>query len=264
MKSNRLPLLASFFMLAAFLCSASTAAAQSARTWVSGLGDDANPDSRQANGKTFMGTLCKTSAGGEINAIDGGPYGSVTIPKSVTIDGQGVMAGITASGTNGVTVNAGQNDVITLRHLSINASVAPGGSGSAGGNYGILVMAAGVVRIEDCDILGGAINGIDFSPTTTNTTLYILNSRIYDFAGAGININPTGTGCKVIVENTVIEHCGKGINTTASVTISGTTVAGNTGAGLATSGGGTIVTFHDNKIFGNNPDGNATGSLPLR
>src|SRR5882672_11712612 len=104
-------------------CCAAPAFAQATRTWVSGAGDDVNPCSRTAPCKTFAGAISKTAAGGEIDALDPGGFGAVTITKSITIDAC-CMAGILAAGTNGVTVNdsltATPNTiVVTLRHISI-------------------------------------------------------------------------------------------------------------------------------------------------
>jgi hypothetical protein len=90
-----------------------------ALTFVSGVGDDANPCSREAPCRTFAGAISKTKAGGEIDALDPGGYGPVTITKSITIDG-GRMASILASGTDGIAINAGSTDVIILRNLGIN------------------------------------------------------------------------------------------------------------------------------------------------
>ena len=90
-------------------------------TFVSGVGDDANPCRRTAPCRTFAAAISKTKAGGEIDVLDPGGYGPVTITKSITIDGKG-MASILASGTNGITVNAGSTDVIILRNLSINGA----------------------------------------------------------------------------------------------------------------------------------------------
>ena len=59
--------------------------AQATRTWVSGVGDDANPCSRTAPCKTFAGAISKTAAKGEINCIDPGGFGGVTITKPITI-----------------------------------------------------------------------------------------------------------------------------------------------------------------------------------
>src|SRR5712691_6573712 len=79
----------------------SLAQAQATRTWVSGVGDDANPGSRTAPCKTFAGAISKTAPGGEIDAIDPGGFGTLTITKAVTIDGQGTFASVLAAGTVG-------------------------------------------------------------------------------------------------------------------------------------------------------------------
>src|SRR6476469_6244329 len=111
--------------VAAFVLTVTSMAnAQATRTWVSGVGDDANPCSRTAPCKTFAGAISKTAVNGEIDALDPGGFGAVTITKSITIDAC-CMAGILAAGTNGVTVNDSLSGtpntaVVTLRHLSIN------------------------------------------------------------------------------------------------------------------------------------------------
>src|SRR5882672_8393711 len=66
---------------------ASLAQGQATRTWVSGVGDDVNPCSRTAPCKTFAGAISKTAEGGEIDVLDPGGYGAVTITKAMTIDG---------------------------------------------------------------------------------------------------------------------------------------------------------------------------------
>ena len=76
---------------------AAPAQAQATRTWVSGVGDDANPCSRTAPCKTFAGAISKTAANGEINVLDPGGFGAVTITKSITINGEGFEAGMLAS-----------------------------------------------------------------------------------------------------------------------------------------------------------------------
>src|ERR1700727_3142380 len=62
--------------------------AQATRTWISGVGDDANPCSRTAPCKTFAGAISKTTTGGEIDALDPGGFGALTITKSITISSQ--------------------------------------------------------------------------------------------------------------------------------------------------------------------------------
>src|SRR2546430_5064824 len=131
---------------------ASLAQAQASRTWVSGVGDDANPCSRTAPCKTFAGAISKTADCGEIDALDPGGFGAVTITKSITIDGTGTLAGILASLTTGVIINADNTKVITLRGLSIN--------GACNGIRGINILAAKTVNIEDCVIFRFANEGI--------------------------------------------------------------------------------------------------------
>src|SRR5688572_26930587 len=86
---------------------------QASRTWVSGVGDDANPCSRTAPCKTFAGAISKTAAGGEINTVDPGAFGAVTITKSITIRARGGEAGVLTSLTNAIIINAGVNDKVT-------------------------------------------------------------------------------------------------------------------------------------------------------
>src|SRR5712672_3947866 len=120
MRKIMLPLSMSLTLLVICLWS-SAAQAQATRTWVSGVGDDANPCSRTAPCKTFAGAISKTAAGGEIDALDPAGYGAVTITKGITIDGGGgQVASVLVSGTNGIVIQAGASDVIILRNLRLN------------------------------------------------------------------------------------------------------------------------------------------------
>jgi hypothetical protein len=133
----------------------SLAHAQATRTWVSGVGDDANPCSRTAPCKTFAGAISKTANGGEIDALDPGGYGAVTITKGITIDGNGTLASILFSGTNGVVVNATANDIIILRNLTLN------GAGTTLGVDAIRYLAGKELHVENCRIQRFSDDGID-------------------------------------------------------------------------------------------------------
>src|ERR1700716_2523461 len=111
-----------FILTTVLIVGFSTAAfGQASRTWVSGVGDDANPCSRTAPCKTFAGAISKTAASGEIDVLDPGGFGALTITKGITIDGGGgQVASVLVAGTNGIVVSAGTTDVITLRNLRIN------------------------------------------------------------------------------------------------------------------------------------------------
>src|SRR6184192_3830521 len=116
---RRLAKLAPALALMALALPAS-ASAQATRTWVSGVGDDANSCSRTAPCKTFAGAISKTANGGEINCLDPGGFGGVTITKSLTIKCHYTEGGVLVSGTNAIVINATATDKVTLRGLDIN------------------------------------------------------------------------------------------------------------------------------------------------
>ena len=113
----------------------STAAqAQATRTWVSGVGDDANPCSRTAPCNTFAGAISKTATTGEINCLDSGGFGALTIIKSITIKCEGVIGGVLAAGTIGFTVNLpGGNGVDCIRTAGARCFILDGVINNNGG-----------------------------------------------------------------------------------------------------------------------------------
>ncbi|HEX6741800.1 MAG TPA: right-handed parallel beta-helix repeat-containing protein [Sphingomicrobium sp.] len=184
---------------------ASGASAQATRTWVSGVGDDANPCSRTAPCKTFAGAISKTATGGEINAIDPGGFGAVTINKSITIDGNSTQAGILALNTNGIIVN-GPAVTVNLRNLSIN-----GANGTTGN--GIRILQAGAVNIDNVNIMnfaGTGTNGrgITIETVTSGVRVNVTNSSIFNMENHGIHAVPTGGSVQLVVDNSRIENGG--------------------------------------------------------
>src|SRR5437016_2171897 len=121
MKSNPISKLTKTAFIALVACALGSplAFAQATRTWVSGVGDDANPCSRTAPCKTFAGAISKTPTNGEINVLDPRGFGAVTITKAITILSEGFEAGVLVSGTNGIIVNAAAGTAVTLRGLDI-------------------------------------------------------------------------------------------------------------------------------------------------
>src|SRR5437660_1760724 len=125
----------------------SMANAQATRTWVSGVGDDANPCSRTAPCKTFAGAISKTAAGGEIDCLDPGGFGQVTITKGMTIDCDAGTGGILGSAGNAININAGTG-IVVLRSLNINGGTALTGMVA----NGISITSAAQVHILDMNI----------------------------------------------------------------------------------------------------------------
>src|SRR5919106_344355 len=140
------------------------ASAQATRTWVSGVGDDANPCSRTAPCKTFAGAISKTANGGEINCLDPGGFGGVTIGKSLTIKCQHTEGGVLVSGTNAIVINATATDKVTLRGLDINGI----GTGAQTSLTGVKVLSAARVELFDNEIYRFRA-GVAVVPTSTQT-----------------------------------------------------------------------------------------------
>ena len=179
-------------LFAASLLASSPAAAQATRTWVSGVGDDVNPCSRTAPCKTFAGAISKTAAGGEINCIDPGGFGAVTITKSMTIDCSTVTAGVLVAGTNGITINTATdpNSRVAIRGLTIDGG--PPGSNSLAG---IRVVQAGTVIIENVRIWnfsGTPGRGVNIDGAAQNMQVFIANSTIDNNSGGGVVASPGG------------------------------------------------------------------------
>jgi hypothetical protein len=214
---------------------------QATRTWVSGVGDDAGPCSRTAPGKTWAGAISKTAAGGEIDALDPGGFGAVTITKSITLDGGGNTAGVLVSGTNGVVVDDGGTGsiVVVLRGLDINGLGTGGGNPANFGINGIKIISAKAVYVENCTIQGFAQNGIDFEPATNCqlfvTSTIVRNNDLNGSSPAGIFVHPTGgVTAMATVDQSRMENNMNGLEAddNSQVTVSNSQAAGNSNFGF--------------------------------
>ncbi len=160
---------------------------QATRTWVSGVGDDANPCSRTAPCKTFAGAISKTAAGGQISVLDPGGYGSVTIAKSITIDGAGTLASVLHSGVQGVVINAAATDTVILRNIQFD------GAGTTIGTNAISILNAKAVIVENCAIMNSQ-KGISVTNSANQINIYMSNVDIDHESLNGIAFQPSGTG----------------------------------------------------------------------
>jgi hypothetical protein len=223
--------------LALFAVSA-PAHAQATRTWVSGVGDDLNPCSRTAPCKTFAGAISKTFINGEIDCLDPGGYGAVTITKSITIDCTGTFGSILASGTTGIVISipVGANDpfrTVRLRGLSINGSGASGTIGTRTGIRGVRILDALVVEIEDSVIFDFTTAGIQDSRTSPNGKLMIRNTVVRDVTQTGIGAGGANPN-NVSIENvhSINNAFGVAAATGNRISIKRSVFAGNTTAGV--------------------------------
>lgn len=236
--------------------------AQATRTWVSGVGDDANPCSRTAPCKTFAGAISKTAASGVISVLDPGGFGAVTITKSITIENDGAIGGILSAGTNGIIVNAAQTDKVVLRGLSIDG----GGSGLDG----IRFLKGGSLTVERCVINGIVQKGINFIPNgeagVVTPSLVVTDTQIHNAAdptnGGAINIASTnGATARVLLSNVQMTRSLFGLKVTAParVTVRNSSASNNDLNGFQASGAGAFLVIDDSNASNNN--GTAVASL---
>src|SRR5947209_15324453 len=171
---------------------AGAAQAQASRTWVSGVGDDANPCSRTAPCKTFAGAISKAAAGGEIDCLDSAGYGAVTITKGITINCLGVIGSVLVSGTNGIVVQAGPSDVVYLRGIEVN--------GIGTGLSGIRFLAGKALVVDNCAIYGFTQNGIDVVLAASGSSVTVKDCTILNLGGVGIRSTTSAGGVSVSVD----------------------------------------------------------------
>ena len=258
---------------------AAPAHAQASRTWVSGLGDDANPCSRTAPCKTFAGAMSKTAATGEINCLDPGGFGAVTITKSLTISCEAGTASVQVSGTNAIVINAAATDNIYLKGLDLD--------GFGTGLVGIEFLSGASLVVDSCVIRGFQGSGglaIAFKPGA-NATMTVVNTVVARngtaATGGGIQVlpgNATATAT-VILSHVTLERNGIGLaavgaGAASTVQIYESTINGSLTTGILASGAGAtvrigrsaitgsggaatsgnVLSYLDNQINANNPD----------
>jgi Right handed beta helix region len=272
-----------------FLASA-PAHAQATRTWVSGVGDDANPCSRTAPCKTFAGAISKTAPAGEIDCLDPGGFGALTITKSITLNCTATLGSVLVSGTNGITIAAATTDNVVLRNIQIQGI----GSGLAG----LKILTAASVTIDNCVITQFTQQGISDVRTAGSTKLFVRNTVIQNNAGAGVGLAATGpnnvvldnvsstnnlsgltgaTGNNVIAQHSVFSgNSSFGVQADAGSTmnVDNSAISNNGGTGVSASGtirlsnstvtfniaGGSFTSYGNNRTLGNGSDPTITNA----
>ncbi|HEY6188651.1 MAG TPA: right-handed parallel beta-helix repeat-containing protein [Pyrinomonadaceae bacterium] len=209
-------------ILACVACGASAAHAQQLRSWVSGVGDDGNPCTRTAPCKTFATAQSNTFTDGEINVLDPGGFGTVTIIKSLTIDGTGTFTSILApSFSTAINVNLTDlsgNDplrTVRLRGISLNGNGQNGNAGTRAATRGINISSSNpgivLVFIEDCVIDGFTNEGLLFN--SNGGRMNVRNTTIRNNGTAGIKIDSSGSNLnRATIEHSTVTLSGNGIH----------------------------------------------------
>jgi nitrous oxidase accessory protein NosD len=209
-------------------------AAGANRTFVSALGNDANPCSITQPCRTMQAAFNATAAGGTIDVLDPTGYGALVINKAVTIDGHGWAELNSPAGGNAVTISIGANDTVNLRGLTL--------VGGGTGVDGVLFMSGGSLHIQH-SVARGFINGIRVTGVSSNVTISDTVASGNSFAG--IKFAPSGS---------------------ASLTIERVEVSGNPSSGFFVDGSSApkaariVAAFADCVAAGNNTGIDVVGS----
>jgi hypothetical protein len=218
MRSTTFPFL--LILVGVFALATTPASAQATRTWVSGVGDDANPCSRTAPCKTFAGAIAKTAASGEIDCLDSGGFGALTITKAISIVCEGVIGGVSVPGTNGINVAAASTDTVVLQGLDIDGA-------------------------------GSGINGVNF---TSGLQLYVIRCTIRRFTGNGVNVTSSTLGGHAFINDSTIQLNAGGVNVqgTSNVgSVTNTYILSNTSFGVQANGTGNVVGVQNSTLNNN-------------
>jgi hypothetical protein len=238
-----------------FFCLTGSLAFGVPRTWVAGSSTtNTAPCSRSAPCMTFAFALGQTDAGGEIDVLDSGDFGGVTIGQSVSIVAQGVVAGIQAPGADAIFVG-GSNVVVVLRGLTLD-----GVNGGVGAGVGIVFAGSGVLHVESCTIHNFA-NGILVVPTTSSHVL-IKDTIVRNSVGSGIVFNPGGSATVTAsLDNVRSENNGRSgvraVDTSSDISVRNSVLAGNAESGFAAdaNSGHVVINIESSIASGNSLDG---------
>jgi hypothetical protein len=237
--------------------------AQATRTWVSGVGNDADPCSRTSPCKTFAGAISKTSINGIINCIDSGAYGAVTITKSITIDCHDVFASILngndQSSFTGIIINVGPDAkdpwrTVRLRNIDI--------SGNGYGTVGISILQAAAVILEDLEITGNTKQGINDARTeAAGSVLTIKNTVVANNAGPGISAAAQGNTLMLDNVQSLRNTYGLALGKTNAATIARSVFSSNATAGIEVDPGGQLML--DSSLVSYNTTGIVSNGGPV-
>lgn len=227
---------------------AAPASAQATRTWISGVGDDVNPCSRTAPCKTFAGAISKTAANGEINCLDPGGFGAVTITKAITLRCNTVEGGVLLAGSSGIVINAGVNDKVVIDGLDIEGLASAGNS-----TNGINILSARDVVVRDTSIRGfiaaGAGNGILVNGAN-QIALTVEHSFIFN-NNVGILVSSSGgNGAARVYDSLITANANAGVRVTGAgnkAELSGNKIT-RTPKSIEILSGGSVSSYGDNVL----------------
>ena len=214
-----------------------------ARTFVSATsaGVDTNPCTTAAPCRTLAHALTLTTPGGEIQVLDSGGYGGLTIDRPITIAAsEGVYAGVSVPSGDGIVANPGPSGPVVLRGLTINSTGA--------GSRGVVQSSGTALYVENC-VISNFVEGIHAMPPGASS-LFVRNSSLLANA-TGISAGTTASGSLALeIDNVTFDK-----STSAGLQISQLGASGTVRNSAFTSGGSGIIVA---------PSSGSTGKLEIR
>src|SRR5260370_37407866 len=180
------------------LAAGRTAYGQKNRSWVANYGSDGSPCTLASPCLTLERAHDNTNAGGEVDVLTPGDYGTVVITKAITIDG-GTFASIEVGINRGaaITVSAGSSDTVVLRNLSITGL--PGLLDTQGINF----SRGKKLSVENV-VLSGIGNGVSVS--TSALSELVIKDTVIRGSYAGVYCLPQSGSRPAVTRDNVAKE----------------------------------------------------------
>jgi hypothetical protein len=239
------------FLLALIVTALATMPAHAQRVFVSGGGLDTNPCSVSQPCRTFQQAYSTGPANGEINVLDPGGYGPLTITHGISIQGHG-WGGITQTAAC-TTCAAIAISVTTSDPVSLNGLVL---DGAGTGAFGIYITAGPSVEILN-SVVRHFQFGIYDTTSTNGSNLLIEETIVSDNRTTGIGIFPMISASVKATLSRITANAntfGVGTSDNNDTTVANSVISNNSNVGLQNNTG---VTWLAKNVI----SGNGTGVL---
>jgi hypothetical protein len=173
--------IATALVIAVTLPAVSANAQGAIRTFVAVSGSDSNLCTITAPCRHFQTAVNATAAGGEVDALEPGAYGSFNINQAITINGQGWSYVAPPNGATAINVYAGSGNV-TIEGVLLN------GAGTTD-TIGIFFSTGGTLQVLNC-VIDNFQTGIQVEPVSGSNQIVIQDTKVANNTNAGIYVTP--------------------------------------------------------------------------
>jgi hypothetical protein len=266
------------------------------RAFVSAAGSDSNNCiNTNSPCRHFQAAYNALPTGGEIDVLDPGNYGALTVTHTLSIVGRGWATLSPISGTAAITINSAASDTINISGVALDGA-------HLANTTGIQFNSGGSLTIADSLIRNFTSAGVRFEPTNAGN-LYVSKTRVTDNNNGasvawGIYVHPAALATVFgILEGVEMVHNYDGLGVDASngavvyvsvansvagnsvpqgsgmyavagsgfafLDVRSSNVSNNDGYGLLANGTASFITVSKTSIHGNGLTSTAIGSGSL-